>query len=61
MNANVGHFMDTDSVRECILSLKLKNSEGFDRIPQRVLVDGVDGRVDVVGLPLEVDRHLETK
>ena len=42
MNANVGHFMDTDSVRECILSLKLKNSEGFDRIPQRVLVDGVD-------------------
>jgi hypothetical protein len=31
-----------DSVRECILSLKLKNSEGFDHIPQRVQVDGVD-------------------
>jgi hypothetical protein len=24
------------------LSLKLKNSEGFDRIPQCVLVDGID-------------------
>ena len=36
------NFMDPDSVKECILSLKIKNAEGFDRIPQRILVDGVD-------------------
>ena len=35
-------FMDGASIRECIMSLKVKNSEGFDRIPQRILVDGVD-------------------
>ena len=34
--------MDPDSIRECILSLKMKNTEGYDRIPQRILVDGVD-------------------
>ena len=33
-------FMDEDSVRECIATIKLKNTEGFDRIPQRILVDG---------------------
>ena len=27
---------------DCILSLKIKNSEGFDRIPQRILVDGLE-------------------
>ena len=35
-------FMDPTSVRECIASLKIKNTEGYDRIPQRVLVDGID-------------------
>ena len=35
-------FMDPDSIRECILSLKMKNTEGYDRIPQRILIDGVD-------------------
>ena len=35
-------FMDPISVREYIMSLKIKNTEGNDRIPQRVLVDGVD-------------------
>ena len=35
-------FMDPVSVKECMLSLKMKNSEGYDRIPQRCLVDGVD-------------------
>ena len=24
------------------MSLKMKNSEGYDRIPQRILIDGVD-------------------
>ena len=32
-------FMDPISVREYIMSLKIKNTEGNDRIPQRVLVD----------------------
>ena len=35
-------FMDKNSIMECILALQTKNSEGFDRIPQRILVDGSD-------------------
>ena len=35
-------FMDKESIRECILNLKVKNSAGFDHIPQRIIVDGVD-------------------
>ena len=35
-------FMDPISVKECMLALKLKNTEGYDRIPQRVLIDGAD-------------------
>ncbi len=35
-------FMDSISVREVMFTLKVKNSVGFDRIPQRILVDGVD-------------------
>ena len=35
-------FMDKVSIMECILSLQVKNSEGYDRIPQRILVDGAD-------------------
>ena len=34
--------MDKNSIMECILALQTKNSEGFDRIPQRILVDGAD-------------------
>ena len=30
------------TIMECILALQTKNSEGFDRIPQRILVDGAD-------------------
>ena len=40
VQANNKMFMDEQSVRECILSLKIKNSEGFDRIPQRILIEG---------------------
>ena len=29
------------NIRTAILSLKLKNSEGYDRIPQRILLDGI--------------------
>ena len=35
-------FMDENSIKECMLTLKPKNSEGFDRIPQRVLLDGTE-------------------
>ena len=33
-------FMDEELVKECIASIKTKNRDGFDRIPQRILVDG---------------------
>jgi hypothetical protein len=42
LSASDKMFMDPISVRKVILSLKMKNTEGFDRIPQRVLVDGVE-------------------
>ena len=35
-------FMDPVSIKECVLTLKSKNTEGLDRIPQRILLDGVD-------------------
>ena len=35
------NFMTEDKVREAIQSIKLKNCEGLDRIPQRLLVDGL--------------------
>ena len=41
-NATNKMFMDICSVKECIKSLKIKNCEGFDRIPQRILVDGAE-------------------
>ena len=34
-------FMGPSEVNECIKSMKCKNSEGFDRISQRVLCDGI--------------------
>ena len=34
--------MDPVSVKEVLSSLKNKNFEGYDRIPQRILVDGAD-------------------
>jgi hypothetical protein len=41
LSASVKMFMDPISVEEVILSLKIKNIEGFDCKPQRVLVAGV--------------------
>ena len=35
-------FMDELSVKECLHLLKNKNSEGFDRIPQRIMVEGAE-------------------
>ena len=36
------HSIEMNDVAECIKSLKIKNSEGFDRIPQRILIDGLN-------------------
>jgi hypothetical protein len=35
-------FMDPNSVKKCMLSLKNKKTEGMDQIPQCVLLDGAD-------------------
>ena len=35
-------FMTDGDIRECLCKIKIKNCEGFDRIPQRILVDGAE-------------------
>ena len=35
-------FMTRRMILECIDGLKLKNTEGYDRIPQRILIDERD-------------------
>ena len=35
-------FMTSVDIMESIKSIKCKNSEGFDRIPQRILIDGAE-------------------
>ena len=35
-------FMTRDRVYECLKQLKSKNCEGYDRIPQKILLDGLD-------------------
>ena len=35
-------FMTDTDILESLRSIKIKNCEGFDRIPQRILVDGAD-------------------
>ena len=34
--------MSTTEIESCIKCIKIKNCEGYDRIPQRVLVDGME-------------------
>jgi hypothetical protein len=34
------NFMSEADVEKCIKDIKIKNNEGFDRIPQRILVEG---------------------
>ena len=41
INEQNKNFMSEVNIRKSILSLKLKNSEGYDRIPQRILIDGM--------------------
>ena len=40
------NFMTKDDIMSCIKMLKIKNCEGCDRIPQRVLIDGIDLLID---------------
>ena len=35
-------FMSIEDIKLCIKSIKIKNCEGLDRNPQRVLVEGID-------------------
>ena len=35
------NFMSENDIIECVKQLKLKNCEGYDRIPQRFLIDGI--------------------
>ena len=35
-------FMTPVAIREIMGSMKIKNSEGYDRIPQRILLDGAE-------------------
>ena len=51
-------FLDPLSIKECIMSLKIKNSEGFDRILQRILVDGYEQMT--TALFTQLDRQLYT-
>ena len=41
VNADNLNFMTRSNIEEAIKSLKTKNSEGFDRIPQRIIIDGI--------------------
>jgi hypothetical protein len=35
-------YMGRDDILDCMSSLKIKNFEGYDRIPQRIIKDGID-------------------
>ena len=42
--------MTRDKIIECVKSLKVKNTEGYDRIPQRIIIDGLES----LSKPLEI-------
>ena len=42
IHAEDGIFMTSARIIECVKSLKIKNTEGYDRIPQRIIIDGLD-------------------
>ena len=39
-------FMSRHDIIRCMISIKIKNCEGYDRIPQRILVDGFEYLLD---------------
>ena len=42
INCQNENFMNTINLKNAIQSLKIKNCEGHDRIPQRILIDGFE-------------------
>ena len=42
LNVNPNNFMSPENVIAAVKSLKIKNCEGFDRIPVRILIDGIN-------------------
>ena len=42
VNTNDKNFMTRDNIIKAIKSIKIKNCEGFDRIPQRILSEGIN-------------------
>ena len=42
----VADFMTKSDIISCIKMLKVKNCEGYDRIPQKIFVDGIDLLID---------------
>ena len=41
LTAVIQMFMSMNNIETCMKAIKVKNCEGYDRIPQRVLVDGM--------------------
>ena len=39
--SNKFNFMTSHNILKAVSAIKLKNSEGDDRIPQRILIDGI--------------------
>ena len=42
VNCESGNFMTPENIRNAFKSIKIKNSEGYDRIPQRILNEGME-------------------
>ena len=42
MAAEEWNFMTAPEIYECVTQLKIKNCEGYNRKPQRILIDGID-------------------
>ena len=41
INGEEVNFMSAENIIKAVQSIKMKNSEGSDRIPQRILIDGI--------------------
>ena len=50
-----GDFMIRDRVYECMKQLKTKNCEGYDRIPQRFIPDGLTNRLSALNGKITLD------
>jgi hypothetical protein len=40
--SGVNMFMDTEAIISVVGTMKVKNSKGYDRIPQRVIIEGIN-------------------